>query len=341
MLRQLECLGRGNFGSVWKEVDSYTGRVYATKRIPLGRTGFNDNLDEAKLMVASESRYTVKVFSAAKDGEDFVIRTEYMPNGSLEVACSSGPVNLRDFYDWFPDICRGVGHLHSRGVLHRDLKPANVLLDELRSIKIGDFGLALIKGTQPSHGQIAYIPTLTPESDAVESASGDIYALGCLAYRLLNGEPAWSEQLLQVAQGPDPMSGIRQAAKQGLFPDRKVWPPYVSSALKRVISRSLDTDPSRRYSTAFALCEAVEKTMPKYFWEASSSEGSVWLGSPKSSRENRSWRITTGNGVVTVRKSIQGGPFRKVQKACVRYDGMEAMYAVAEAIRMIEAGESG
>lgn len=336
MYQRLELLGQGHFGSVWKELDSYTGRVYATKHIPLGRSGFNDNLDEAKLLVASESRYTVRVFSASKSGDEFVIRTEFLPNGSLQQICNEGPVNLRDFYLWFPDICRGVAHLHDKGILHRDLKPANVLLDDVRAPKLADFGLALVEGTNPSHETRAYIPTLPPESDYVESAAGDIYALGCLAYRLLNGEHEWVRQLARFASGANPTAQLRVASQAGCFPDLDVWEPHVPMGLRKVVARALRTDISKRYASAAELCEAVERTLPKYYWGPDAS-GVSWAGAPKAGQEKRSWRVTIRDDKVEAKRSINGGPFRTV-KAATRSIEANASQAVSEVICQIELG---
>lgn len=337
MYQRLEMLGQGNFGSVWKELDTYTGRVYATKHIPLGRPGFNDNLDEAKLLVASESRYTVRVFSASKSGDEFIIRTEFLPNGSLERFCSEGPANLRNFYGWFPDICRGVSHLHDKGILHRDLKPANVLLDTAGAPKLADFGLAIVEGTNPDHGTHAYIPTLPPESDYVYSATGDIYALGCLAYRLLNGEHEWVRQLAHFASGTtNPAAQIRIASQAGSFPNMEVWQPHVPLGLRKVVAKALSVDVTKRYASAADFCEAVERTIPKFYW-AFEAETESWVGAPKAGPDKRAWSVAVRDGRVEAKRSINGGPFRKV-KAATRLVETDTSRAVSEVIRQIEVG---
>ncbi len=334
MYQRLELLGQGHFGFVWKELDTYTGRVYATKHIPLGRPGFNDNLDEARLLVASESRYTIRVFSASKSGDEFIIRTEFLPNGSLEKSCSTGPADLKNFYAWFPDICRGVAHLHDKGILHRDLKPANVLLDGAWTPKLGDFGLALVEGTNPDHGTHAYIPTLAPESDYVDSASGDIYALGCLAYRLLNGEHEWVRQLAHIATGNNPAAQLRAVSQSGNFPDREAWQPHVPPALRKVVSKALNVDASKRYASAADLCEAVEKTIPQFYWSFMADSDS-WVGIPKTGHDKRIWQVAVRGDQVEVRRSINGGPFRRV-KAGTRLAGDHPSYAISTVIHQIE-----
>ncbi|WP_411733290.1 serine/threonine-protein kinase [Paeniglutamicibacter sp.] len=336
MYTKLELLGKGHFGEVWKEFDSYTDRVYATKYIPLGRSGFQDNLDEAKLMVASESRYTVKVFSASRYGDEFVIRTEYMKNGTVESACAAGPVPMKEFYSWFPDICRGLAHLHGKGVLHRDIKPANVLIDAQGDVKLGDFGLALMEGTHPEHGSIAYTPTLTPESDFVDSQAGDIYALGCLAYRILNGEDEWQRQIRSVATGPNPGLALRTATKEGRFPDRRVWPPYITAKLKRALLKSLNVDPGKRFASSIELCEAVERSIPKIYWSYDPSQGE-WAGESKDPRDKRLWKLNVASGKAVAKRSINGSSFRRVTNLGTSLNGLNPNEAIEATIRAIEA----
>lgn len=337
MYTKLELLGKGNFGQVWKEVDTYTGRVYATKYVPLGRAGFHDNLDEARLMVASKSRHTVLVYSAARESNHFIIRTQYMPNGSLENACNGHPVPMKDFYVWFPDICRGVADLHSQGILHRDLKPANVLLDENRDVRIGDFGLALLEGTNPEYDGTAYIPTLTPESNTIDSPQGDIYALACLAYRILNGEEEWQRQFREVATGSTPMESLRLATVEGRFPNRKIWAPHISPRLKRVLVKSLSLDPAVRYSTALELCEAIENTIPKIYWGWDLALDS-WTGESKDSRERRQWNLNVVDGDIDAKQSINGSKFRRMNSVSGPIQGETDWDAVSKAICKIEAG---
>lgn len=283
-------------------------------------------------MAASESDYTVKVYSALRMDDKFVIRTEFMPNGSLEDKCGDGPISLRDFYAWFPDICRGVASLHGKGILHRDLKPANILLNENFEAKIADFGLALRLGTTPVQAPFAYQPTLHPESDVIDSTAGDVYALACLAYRLLNGETEWHRQRVNVA------GQLKSATRSGAFPDRGVWPPHVSKKLKRVLCKALNLDPVKRHASAISLCDAVEKTYPKYYWKFDSNSG-FWLGEPKNAKDVRAWKIETfEGGSIQVKKSISGGRYRAVKSQQENFDQLESVDAIRHAIRLIEDG---
>lgn len=286
-------------------------------------------------MVASSSRYTVEVFSATREGDEFVIRTEYLPNGSLASRCEQGTVPMKDFYTWFPAICRGVSFLHSKGILHRDIKPANVLFDKDLNARLCDFGLALLEGTQPDHASMAYLPTLTPESDSVATKAGDIYALGCLAYRMLFGEIEWKRQLRDSARGEKPLASLKKAAREGNFPNRTSFPPNVSKRLQRVLLRALDPNPAKRFTSVTELCEAVESAIPPVYWSLD-TDNVGWVGESKMTNDNRIWRVRLSEGHIETKRSINGSQFRRVSKFCAPIGNLSDHRVLSEAFRNIE-----
>jgi translation initiation factor 2-alpha kinase 4 len=73
------------------------------------------------------------------------IQMEYCKNNTLRDVIDLG-ISHEDAWKHFRQLLEGLGHLHSQGIIHRDLKPSNVFLDESGTVKIGDFGLATVKG---------------------------------------------------------------------------------------------------------------------------------------------------------------------------------------------------
>jgi serine/threonine-protein kinase len=90
------------------------------------------------------------------------------------------------------DVCRGLAYAHRQGVIHRDIKPANLFLCESGQVKITDFGVArAVDGSTLSTigvvvGTLAFLP---PERWRGEppTFSNDIWAVGCVLYRLISG----------------------------------------------------------------------------------------------------------------------------------------------------------
>src|SRR5204863_2702948 len=96
-------------------------------------------------------------------------------------------------------ICRGVASAldaaHARGLVHRDVKPSNVLLDLNEHVYLADFGLSrrledegALAGAGRSVGTPAYLAPEQIEGQAVDGRA-DVYALGCLLFECLTGEP--------------------------------------------------------------------------------------------------------------------------------------------------------
>ena len=143
-------------------------------------------------MLDGEHDNVVRVFSADTEAGIPVIRMEYLADGSIADRYAGDPVAVADALHVLEEACRGVETQHARGVLHRDLKPANLLIAEGGRIKVSDFGLACEAGNSAGAPPFGYTEHLPPEalagSGAIETAQGDVYALGVTLYRLLNGD---------------------------------------------------------------------------------------------------------------------------------------------------------
>lgn len=257
-------LGSGYFGEVWLETDDALGRECASKYLnPLRLTPGADVHAEAQAMVAAKHPNVVEVYSADEVAGVPVIRMEYLPEGSVEDRYQGAAVAVGDVVRLMEESCRGVEHLHARGLLHRDLKPANLMLDGSGAVKVSDFGLACRRGATSGIPPWSYVMHLPPDAvgtvAGIDTPVGDVYGLGITAYRLLNGDSV----LKQSGIAP---SEIQAAIVAGTFPDRNLWLRHVHAPLRKVIRKALSVKPGARYQSAAEFRHALEKVRPAVSW---------------------------------------------------------------------------
>jgi serine/threonine protein kinase/tetratricopeptide (TPR) repeat protein len=173
---------------------------------------------------------------------------EYCSGGTLKSAVAKNWNQLRRL---LLDLLGALGHAHAREVLHRDIKPDNVIFsafDDARpGVKLTDFGLAFALEVE---GKNRDVITGTPAYMAPEQFRRewrdygpwtDLYALGCLAWRLSTGEAPYGQR-----RPPEVLSMAHQELPLPAFKPRFEVPP----AFAEWLARLLEKDPSRRLQRA-------------------------------------------------------------------------------------------
>ena len=169
----------------------------------------------------------------------------------------SGPLSITDTTTIAKDVAGALDYAHAHGIVHRDIKPENILL-EAEGAFVADFGVARLveaerkKLTQT--GMVIGTPYyMSPEqADAGQAIDGrsDVYALGCVVYEMLAGEPPFT--------GPDRRA---VAAKHAAAPtpDLTLVRKTVTAGMQHVIETALQKTPADRYATAGAFVAALER----------------------------------------------------------------------------------
>ena len=254
-----EELGRGGMGVVYKARQG--SRTVALKMIRAAELAGE----------AERARFQVEIEAASKldhpnivpilhvgeaEGRPF-FTMKLLEGGTLEDHLERLRREPKQAAELLAKVARAVHHAHERGILHRDLKPANVLLDTEGRPYVADFGMARLLDGRTSVTGSAVLGT--PSYMAPEQATGDarritkavdVYSLGAILYELLTGEPPFdgkspSDVLLRVMQD-EPR---RPSALD----------PKVPRDLETVALKCLEKDPARRYPTAEALADDLER----------------------------------------------------------------------------------
>jgi serine/threonine-protein kinase len=153
-------------------------------------------------------------------------------------------------------VAEALDYAHSRGVIHRDIKPANILLQAGKPV-ISDFGIALavsaggagrLTETGLSLGTPHYMSPEQATGDMGVGAATDIYALGCVLYEMLVGEPPYTGSTPQAILGKIIMAEPVSATKQ-----RKMVPANVDAAIRKALEKL----PADRFRSASELARAL------------------------------------------------------------------------------------
>jgi TRAP transporter TAXI family solute receptor len=155
-------------------------------------------------------------------------------------------------------IADAIAHAHEQGVVHRDLKPANVLVNQQDQVVVTDFGLAKTLGTESGITETG--ATLgTPSYMSPEQAGGktqehaeptDIYAIGAILFAMLAGRPPFS--------APSPMQTLMQVLHQAP-PRLRSIAPWTPVDLQTIVEKCLAKQPSKRYPSARALADELDR----------------------------------------------------------------------------------
>ena len=155
------------------------------------------------------------------------------------------------------EVADALAHAHEHGLIHRDIKPENILLEGGHAL-VADFGIARAVGSAATAqvttatglaiGTPAYMSPEQALGDAAVDARSDVYALGCVLYEMLAGEPPYTgptAQAIVARQLAEPVRSLRNVREA------------VSDQLERVVMRALARVPADRFPSAAAFREAL------------------------------------------------------------------------------------
>ncbi|SCV68687.1 BQ2448_808 [Microbotryum intermedium] len=186
-----ECIGKGQFGSVYRALNLNSGRVVAVKRISLaGKTDeeIEQLSSEVAMLQRLEHSSVVKYEGLVKTDHYLNLVLEYVENGSLQKTIKHfGELPEPLVASYVVKILEGLEYLHSMLVVHCDLKAANILSTKHGNIKLSDFGTSLVMTTMRKDAHEAYG---TPNWRA--TTASDIWSLGCTIIELIDcGRPPY------------------------------------------------------------------------------------------------------------------------------------------------------
>ncbi|XP_041487270.1 interferon-induced, double-stranded RNA-activated protein kinase-like isoform X1 [Microtus oregoni] len=251
----IEEIGSGGFGQVFKAKHKIDGKTYAIKHVKYN----TEKAEREVTALATLNHVNIVQYHTCWQGEDYdpernmnrdssrsktrclFIQMEFCDKGTLENWMVNEGKKKTDkdlLLEFFEQITTGVDYIHSKALIHRDLKPGNIFLVDEKHIKIGDFGL--VTGQMENDGnrtkQAGTLLYMSPEQKSSQECGKevDIFALGLILAELLHICVTFIER-----------SKFFEKLRDGIFPD-----DTFDNKEKSLIRRLLLKEPKERPSTS-------------------------------------------------------------------------------------------
>ena len=258
----LEEIGRGAQGVVFRARQKSLNRTVALKVISLGQWASKAHLKrfrrEAEAAASLDHPSIVPIYEVGERDGSCYFSMRFVEGGQLDEVVRRTPMSIRQAAELIAKVARTVQYAHEHGILHRDIKPGNILLDEKGEPHLTDFGLARLVESESSvtHtldvlGTPSYMaPEQAVGNNTAVSSATDVYGLGAVLYQLLTGHPPFAGgttyETIKLLENTEPRSP-------------RLWNPRIDRDLSTICLKCLEKDPKRRYSSALALSEDLER----------------------------------------------------------------------------------
>jgi eukaryotic-like serine/threonine-protein kinase len=256
--RIVEQIGRGGMGTVYKAIDETLDRRVAIKLLNADLID-GDSVErfrrEAVMLARLNHGRIGAIHELTREGHDLLMVMEYLEGETFEKLIERGPMEVTRAISLCSQILDALEYAHAAGVIHRDLKPANLMLSPSGDVKVMDFGIARVQGSEhlTTNGYMVGTPAyMAPEQVRGEEVDPrmDLYSIAVVLYRMLtrhlpfSGDTAIAMIHSQLNNPPTPPQQFRA--------DLPEW-------LVAVLDRGLAKKPADRFQNAREFRMALEK----------------------------------------------------------------------------------
>ena len=248
-------LGKGSMGVVYRAIDERTQREVALKVIASDHEGDEEIRSrffrEAVVAGGLCHRNIVSVLDSGEDAGRLYIAMELLTGGTLTDYLKTEDANdLEARLDVMIQVCQGLLVAHDAGVYHRDIKPANLFVCDDRRVKIVDFGIARLAGSDmTTTGFILGTPDfMSPEQARGKQvdARTDIFSAAAVFYLMLTRRKPFA--------APDLPAVLAKVLKDDPLPIRKDEAP---EAIAAIVHKGLSKDPAHRQQNVAQLASEL------------------------------------------------------------------------------------
>lgn len=240
-------IGIGGMAKVYEAQDLFLNKKVALKLINLE----NNNvlikkrfLQEIKALLRLKHENIISIHDIFINEEYYCLVLELICGKTLKQYLNiNGSLSVNETTEIFKNILQGVEASHQKGIIHRDLKPDNILLANDGSVKILDFGIAIIDNIEIKKNKKQVIGTMkyiAPEVVKLQKTTiqSDIYSLGIILYELLIGKVPFEDENQKILANKHIKENI---------PFIKEINPEISQSLENIIIKATNKNLAKRY----------------------------------------------------------------------------------------------
>ena len=251
-------VGKGSTGIVYLSHDPYYRRDVAIKVYNIEEDSDADRARVARKMFYNEAHMVgmlqhpniMPIYDAGEEDGKYYVVTEHI-QGARTLAAYCRPDNLLridDVVEIIYKCAKALHYAHGRGVIHRDIKPSNVMLTIDNDVRIIDFGIAIVSGSEVSRIEgIAGSPSyMSPEQVQSEELTprSDLYSLGAVLYELLTGFRPFRA---------DNLSKLLHQIVYATPPPVHTYRDDIPEELEEVVATTMQKEPGKRCASGTAL----------------------------------------------------------------------------------------
>jgi CRP-like cAMP-binding protein len=251
-----DIIGRGGYSIVYRGFNTDLNMPVAIKmlrhNLAMDPDFINGFRNEAKTIAGLKHENILRIYDIEERFGTVFIIEELVEGESLEdMLRRLKRIPPKLSISFLIQLCSGLQYAHQKGIIHRDINSSNIFVQPNDRLKILDFGLSCLIGTEDfaSFGTMAYMAPEQIQSEPMDQRT-DIYALGITAFEMLAGERPFPET--------DPQKLIDLHLNCGI-PDPADVVPDIPEILRQFIVKACRQDPAQRYQT---VAQALDDLRP-------------------------------------------------------------------------------
>lgn len=242
----LALLGKGGMGDVWLAEDKSLSQKVALKILKPALANDPDSVALLQRECANARRLIhpniTRVFDFHDDGANRYVSMEYVEGDDLGVEAGQP---LTQWIDKFLTVLDAIEYAHGVGLVHRDIKTSNVLCTPDGVVKLGDFGIGALLGSEAAGGS-PYSASPQQLSGGDAAVTDDVYSLGVMLYELIDGKPPFFPNIDEDKSGHvvPPPPGTDYPLPEGLV-----------ALVMRMLAKTPDQRPSSASEVRYAIAD--------------------------------------------------------------------------------------